>query len=144
MLSEKEAIGILEENNMKPSTFQQQGQKRLVAKLTNGYSFIIKKDESMPGYLCAYLNSNRNGDLIIWKRIDRNSLLLAIKSVHEFLGIQPQWKVESDRLMTPVTFAFLSLLISTGYLFGSKLAYCNAQNSDMYLSQPEHISVISE
>ncbi|MUG97808.1 hypothetical protein F7734_38075 [Scytonema sp. UIC 10036] len=144
MLSEKEAIGILEENNMKPSTLQRQGQRTLVAKLTNGYSFIIKKDESMPGYLCAYFNSHKNGDLMTWKRIDKNSLLLAIKSVHEFLGIKPQWKVESDRLMTPVTFAFLCLLISTGYLFGSKLAYCNAQNSDIYLSQPEHISVISD
>ncbi|GAA6619259.1 hypothetical protein [Scytonema sp. NUACC26] len=144
MLSEKEAIAILEENNMKPSTIQQQGRKTLVAKLTNGYSFIIKKDESMPRYLCAYLNSNKNGDLMTWNRLEKNSLLLAIKSVHEFLGIQPQWKVESDRLMTPITIAFLSLLISTGYLFGSKLAYCNAQNLDMQLSQPDQVSIMSE
>lgn len=144
MLSEQEAASILQSNNMNPSTLQLQGKRTLVAKLINSYSFIIKRDESTPGCLCACLNHQKSGDLITWNRIDKDSLLLAIKNVQEFLGLKPRWKIEIDRSMATLTVAFLSLLISIGYTFGSKLAYCSAQLQDTPLSEPEQLSVMSE
>jgi hypothetical protein len=143
MLSEKEVISILKSNQMIPKV------RRLgiTVKLINGYSFIIRPDDSKPGYLCACLNHNESGVVTTWNEINYNSLVLAIKYVQALLNIKTQ-EIRTEEVKapenqrkrelanglwyTPVMLLLLSLLISTGYFAANSLiSYCNRQRSEI-------------
>ncbi|MEA5502203.1 hypothetical protein VB735_03575 [Halotia wernerae UHCC 0503] len=137
MLSEEEAIIILESNNMKPSIRQLGNQKKLITKLINGYSFIVTQDESNPGYLCAFLNHPKNGVVITWNEIDYQSLSLAIKNVQALLKIKSKSNLITDRQLLIITITLLSVLISTGYIVGTTVvSYCSNQRPEIPLSKP--------
>ena len=134
VLSESEAIDILESNNMKPSIRQLGSQKNLLIKLINGYSFIVGPDQSKPGYFYAFLNSQGSGALIIWKEIDHKSLTLVIIHVQALLKTESKWKLFSERQITFLTFVLLALLLSMGYLVGKTVvAYCDNHRLELPL-----------
>ncbi len=137
MLSEEEAIIILESNNMKPSIRQLGNQKNLITRLINGYSFIVTQDESHPDYLCAFLNHPKNGVLIIWHEIDHQSLSLAIKNVQTLLKIKSKPKLVTGRQFLIITLTLFSVLIGTGYIVGTQVVnYCNIQRPETPLLKP--------
>jgi hypothetical protein len=137
MLSEEEAIIILESNNMKPSIRQLGSQKNLITKLMNGYSFIVTQDESHPGDLCAFLNHPKNGVLITWHEIDHQSLSFAIKNVQALLKIKSKPKLITERQFLIITLTLFSILIGTGYIVGTKVvSYCNTQRPEIPLLKP--------
>ena len=88
MLSQEEAVNILESNQIKSRVIKLGTQNHIKAKLLNGYSFHIKPDESKPGCLSAYLNDSKSGVLITWNEIDNKSLTFAIKNVKDLLDIR--------------------------------------------------------
>jgi hypothetical protein len=90
MLSEEEAISILELNQVTIKTVKFGSQTHIKAKLSHDYSFHVKPDESKPGYLLAYLNNSNSGVLATWNEINDKSLALAIKNVKELLDIEIQ------------------------------------------------------
>lgn len=137
MLSEEEAIIILESNNMKPNIRQLGSQKNLITKLMNGYSFIVTQDESHSGYLCAFLNHPQNGVLITWNEIDHQSLSLAIKNVQELLKIKSKSKFINERQFLIIAITLLSVLIGAGYIVGTTVvSYCNSQRPETPLVKP--------
>jgi hypothetical protein len=90
MLSEKEAITILELNQVQSKVIPLGSQNNIKAKFSNGYSFHIKPDESKPGHLYAYLNDHKSGVLITWNEINHKSLNLAIKNIRELIDVDIQ------------------------------------------------------
>jgi hypothetical protein len=133
----EEAINILISNNMKPSIRQLGNQKTLITKLVDGYSLMIKEDDSSPGYLCACLNSRKRGVVITWHEISHKSLALAIKYIQEQLGIGFKQKLFSETLTVVGTAVICFLLAGTSYvLISNKLAQCDTQQSEQPLFQP--------
>jgi hypothetical protein len=90
MLSEEEAIAILELNQVQSKLIPFGSQNNIKAKFSNGYSFHIKPDESKPGHLYAYLNDHKSGVLITWNEISHKSLNLAIKNIRELIDVDIQ------------------------------------------------------
>lgn len=146
MLSEEEAICILESNQMMPKVLKLGSQKNIKAKLPDGYSFIIRPDESKPGHLCACLNHNASGIVTTWNEINQKSLVLAIKNVQGLLDItlqevQPEVKFEdiklkaklaSERWFIPLTILLSFLLVGVGYFAVNRLIIaCNQQRSEI-------------
>lgn len=77
----EEAINILESHGLKPSIRQLGNQKTLITKLVEGYSLIVKDDESCPGYLCACFNSSERGIITTWNEINHKSFNLVINYI---------------------------------------------------------------